>query len=109
MKDQLIPFDSYLHEQLFAMFILKTCNNDLYITFEHDIEVSPDQNIYVCENIYKLLWEDRSIANVEYEAYIGDNSKFFLINSKRAGYFSFSKTPLSGHKNKIKFHFVEEE
>jgi hypothetical protein len=51
-------------------------------------------------NEYKLLWEDRSIANVEYEGFVSD-----VFKERKQGY-SDKDTYF---KHKIKFHFVEEE
>lgn len=67
MKDQLIPFNNELHEQLFAMFILKANSSEQYEKAIGNIEIITSLYINLCVIDYSLLWEDRSLANVEYE------------------------------------------
>lgn len=66
MKDQLIPFNSELHEQLFAMFI-GVSNSRIYDILSFNTELEMNRLINTVANEYLLLWEDRSIANVEHE------------------------------------------
>lgn len=71
MKD----FDNELHEQLFAMFILKASSSDKYERVCILMETYIHEYVENCKTDYAILWEDRSIANVEYEGFLDVGGK----------------------------------
>jgi hypothetical protein len=88
-------FESQLHEELFALFIIEA-NNLFSRQFK---PAKREELIYKCMLVYFNCWEDRSLADVEYEGW---------INAKNNDCKLLESSPTRVAETKIVYRFVEE-
>lgn len=111
MDGSLALFNDQLHEDLFVMFILKANSPRAYEVCAEGIELRTSAYCFLVDRDYDLMFTDRTIHQEEHEGYVSDGTVELLhrpsFHMYRAGELHF--LPTIYQKNKIKFHFCEDE